>query len=133
MPSGNKEPNTTVKQLIENSDTNGVITVIDSEGNELEEDDLVGTGMTIKVTRYDEEITMTAVVMGDLDGNGLVTATDLSTLNQTILKLTTIEGAVFMAADLDDNKKLTATDLSTVNNTILQNIVLTYDKTNSNQ
>ena len=126
------EPETTVKKLIENSDTNGTITVIDEKGNKLEEDELVGTGMTIKVTRYDEEITMTAVVMGDLDGNGLVTATDLSTLNQVILKTTTIEGAVFKAADLDDNEKLTATDLSTINNTILKNITLTYDKKQSN-
>ena len=126
------EPKTTVKKLIENSDTNGTITVIDAQGNEVKEDELVGTGMTIKVTRYDEEITMTAVVMGDLDGNGLVTATDLSTLNQTILKTTTIEGAVFKAADLDDNEKLTATDLSTINNTILKNITLTYDKKQSN-
>ena len=70
--------------------------------------------------------------MGDLDGNGLVTATDLSTLNQVILKTTTIEGAVFKAADLDDNEKLTATDLSTINNTILKNITLTYDKKQSN-
>ena len=126
------EPQTTVKKLVENSDTNGTITVIDENGNKLKEDDLVGTGMTIKVTRYDEEITMTAVVMGDLDGNGLVTATDLSTLNQVILKTTTIEGAVFKAADLDDNEKLTATDLSTINNTILKNITLTYDKKQSN-
>ena len=130
------EPNTTVKELTENSDTNGLITVIDAEGNELEGDDLVGTGMTIKVRRYQEEITMTAVVMGDLNGDGIVTATDLSALNQTILKLTTIEGAVFMAADLDDNDKLTATDLSTINNAILGNIKLTYEKEkndNSNQ
>ena len=33
------EPETTVKKLIENSDTNGTITVIDEKGNKLEEDE----------------------------------------------------------------------------------------------
>ena len=122
------EPNTTLKDFIANCDTNGDITVINSEGKELSDDDLVGTGMTMKVKRYDEEITLTLVVMGDLDGDGKVTAVDLSTMNQAILKTTKLENAEFKAADLDDNKKLTATDLSTINDTILGNITLTYKK-----
>ena len=126
------EPETTVKELIANCDTNGTITVINSNGETLGEDDLVGTNMTIKDTRGNQEITLTAVVMGDLDGNGKVTATDLSALNQVVLKLIEIKNAEFKAADLDDNLKLTATDLSTVNNCILKNIKLTYDKTKLN-
>ena len=125
------EPNTTLKDFIANCDTNGDITVINSEGKELSDDDLVGTGMTMKVKRYDEEITLTLVVMGDLDGDGKVTAVDLSTLNQAILKTAKLKDAEFKAADLDDNKKLTATDLSTINDTILGNITLTYKKTNN--
>ena len=124
------EPNTTLKQFIENCDTNGVIKVIDKDGKELKEDDLVGTGMTIKDTRYDEEITLVAVVMGDLDGNGIVTATDFSILNKVLLRLETLEGPYFMAGDLDDNKNLTVTDFSTINNTILVNITLKYTKPN---
>jgi hypothetical protein len=69
--------------------------------------------------------------MGDLDGNGKVTATDLSTLNQTVLQLIQLKGASFKAADLDDNEKITATDLSTENNAILKNITLTYTKPNN--
>ncbi len=122
------EPETTVAEFIENCDTNGIITVIDKNGKTLKEDELVGTGMTIKDKRYEEEITMTAVVMGDLDGNGYVTVTDLSALNQVILKEVQIQGAEFLAADLDDNEKLTVTDLSTINNTILETITLTYTK-----
>lgn len=90
------------------------ITCIDGEGQELSTDDFVGTNMTIKVTKNNEEILLTAVVMGDTDGNGKITATDLSDLNQAILKVKTIsDKAVFKAFDLDDNEKLTATDLST--------------------
>ena len=61
--------------------------------------------MKIKVTRYGQQIQLTAVVMGDLDGDGKVSAVDLSTLNQVLLKIIQINGAEFKAADLDDNKK----------------------------
>ena len=122
------QPETTLKQLMENCDTNGIISVIDKNGKEITEDEIVGTGMKIKVTRYGQQIQLTAVVMGDLDGDGKVSAVDLSTLNQVLLKIIQINGSEFKAADLDDNKKITATDLSTINNTILKNIELTYDK-----
>ena len=66
--------------------TNGIISVIDKNGKEITEDEIVGTGMKIKVTRYGQQIQLTAVVMGDLDGDGKVSAVDLSTINNTILK-----------------------------------------------
>ena len=122
------QPETTLKQLMENCDTNGIISVIDRNGKEITKDEIVGTGMKIKVTRYEQQIQLTAIVMGDLDGDGKVSAVDLSTLNQAILKDTKLGEVEFKAADLDDNIKLTATDLSTINNTILKNIKLTYDK-----
>ena len=122
------QPETTLKQLMESCDTNGIISVIDKNGKEITEDKIVGTGMKIKVTRHEQQIQLTAVVMGDLDGDGKVSAVDLSTLNQAILKDTKLGELEFKAADLDDNIKLTATDLSTINNTILKNIKLTYDK-----
>ena len=122
------EPETTVKELKNNCETNGTIEVLDEKNEVLSDDELVGTNMTIQVTRKNEKITLTAVVMGDLDGNGKVTATDLSALNQAFLKIIKLEDAAFKAADLDDNNKLSATDLSTINNTILKNIILTYDK-----
>ena len=127
------QPETTLSEFINNCDTNGTITVINEEGQVLSDEDLIGTNMTIKVTKYDEEITLKAVVMGDLDGNGKVTATDLSALNQNILKVVKLEGAVFKAADLDDNNRITATDLSTENSVILKNITLTYVKPSKKQ
>ena len=86
--------------------------------------------MTIKVTKDDEEIKMTAVVMGDLSGDGRTTAQDLATLNQAVLGMLDkeLEGAVFKAADIDDNMKLTATDLAAVNGSILKITPLTYKK-----
>ena len=122
------EPETTVGELVDNCDTNGRIIVIDKEGNTLGEDDLVGTGMTIKCIKNNKEIVLTAIVMDDLDGNGSITATDLSMLNQAILKIKDLDTNKMKAADLDNNKKLTATDLSTINQAILGIITLTYTK-----
>ena len=123
------EPKTTVAELKENCITNGDISIFDSEDNILGDDDFVGTNMTIKITKNSQEITLKTVVMGDLDGNGEITATDLSAISQAILNIIDLEEVYFKAADLDDSLVLTATDFSTINDTILGNIELTYDKT----
>ncbi len=123
-------PDTTLSEFIDNCTTNGKITVINQNGKVLRNGDFVGTNMTIKVTKDDEEITMTAVVMGDLSGDGRTTAQDLATLNQAVLGMLDkeLEGAVFKAADIDDNMRLTATDLAAVNGSILKITPLTYKK-----
>lgn len=121
-------PETTVAEFINNCKTNGTIKVLNSKGEALKGTDLVGTNMTIKVTKDSEEITLIAVVMGDLDGNGLVTVTDLSGVNQAVLKTIELKDAIFKAADLDDNNQIAVTDLSGINQTILKAIKLTYDK-----
>ncbi len=121
-------PETTVTEFINKCETNGNITVINQRGQELQADDLVGTNMTIKVTRHDEEINLTLVVMGDLDGNGLVTPTDLSDVNKIVLKILKVEGAKFKAADIDDSQRITPSDLSDINKTVLKLIKLVYVK-----
>ena len=122
------EPNTTVAELIANCDTNGTMTVTDTNGNVLGENDLVGTGMMIKSVKDNDQAILIAVVMGDLDGDGKVGAADLSAMNQELLKLQELDILGFMAGDLDDNEKITATDLSTINQTILEVIELKYNK-----
>ena len=123
-------PETTLSEFIDNCITNGKITVINQDGKVLRNSDYVGTNMTIKVTKDDEEITMTAVVMGDLSVDGRTTSQDLATLNQAVLGMLDkeLEGAVFKAADIDDNMRLTATDLSAVNGSVLKITPLTYKK-----
>ena len=75
--------------------------------------------MTLQVTKDKEKIELQIAVMGDLDGNGKVTITDLSVLNQTLLQTTTLENEYKIAADLDENNNITVTDLSTINKMLL--------------
>ena len=123
-------PETTVSEFIDNCSTNGKITIYDAQGKALRNSDLVGTGMTIKVTRDDEEIDITAVVMGDIDGDGRTTIQDLSELNKAYLGISEkeLEGARFKAADIDDSTRITATDFSELNKAILGIQKLTYKK-----
>lgn len=113
------EAETTKETFTSNLKTNGTITIIKEDGTELEENELVGTGMTLKVTKDEENIELKIAVMGDLSGDGKVTATDLSTLNQTVLSIITLENEYKIAADLDENENLTVTDLSTLNMMLL--------------
>lgn len=113
------EKETTKEKFVSNLKTNGTIRILKHDGKELGENELVGTGMTLEVTKDKEKIELQIAVMGDLDGNGKVTATDLSTLNQTILKIVTLENEYKIAGDLDENEKISATDLSTLNKMIL--------------
>lgn len=113
------EQKTMLKDYVNNLKTNGTIVVTKEDGTELTSEEYIGTGMTLTVTKDDEKIELKIAVTGDLDGNGKVTATDLSTMNQTILKLVTLENEYQIAADLDENGKITATDFSALNQMLL--------------
>ena len=114
------EKETTKEEYINNLETNGTIRILKPDGTELGENELVGTGMTLEVTKDDEKIELQIAVTGDLSGDGKVTATDLSTLNQTIQKLVTLENEYKIAGDTDENESITATDLSTINKMLLK-------------
>ena len=111
---------TTKEAFIGNLITDGNIRIIKEDQTELGDDELVGTGMTLEVTKDDEKIELVIAVTGDLSGDGKVTATDLSTMNQVILKLLQVENEYFIAGDTDESNKITATDLSTVNQMLLK-------------
>ena len=54
------------------------VKVLDLNGNALSENDLVGTGMKLVVTKDSDRVELTIVVIGDLDGDGKVAPSDVS-------------------------------------------------------
>ena len=110
----------TKREFINSLQTNGIIRIFKEDGSELKENEIIGTGMTLRIKKQDEKIELKIAVMGDVSGDGKVTAQDLSTVNKVILKTITLEDEYKVAADLDENDKLTATDLSTVNKMLLK-------------
>lgn len=111
---------TSKKDFVKNLDTNGSVKVFTSDGAELSDDDFVGTGMILQVSRYGDVYEFDVAVMGDFSGDGKVTAQDLSTMNAAVLDLVSLDGALKLAGDIDENGRFSATDLSEVNRMVLQ-------------
>lgn len=85
-------PNTTLADFKLNCKTNGNITVYKQDGEELGDDEYIGTGMTLVDELNGETITITLIVMGDVNGNGKIDTSDL----------TSLRGALYEGNELDD-------------------------------
>lgn len=124
----NISPETTLKALKTRCVTNGQITVYKANGDELAEDECLGTNMILRITRTNQTIILTVVVTGDLDGNGKVTVTDLSLMNKNIVGDVELVNAYGKAADVDFNGKISVTDLSRLSKAIVENILGELEK-----
>ena len=110
---------TTKGTFLDNVNTNGLVKFIRPDGSEVGSDELIGTGMTLRVIKAGKKEEFKVAVEGDLSGDGCVTAQDYSTINKVVLGILTIENEDYLASDLDYNGEITATDLSTVNKMLL--------------
>ena len=117
-------PNTDATTFRNNITTNGTMKVVNARGEEISTDALVGTGYKLQVTYKGIVHEYEIAVRGDVDGNGIVTVTDLSMVNQVIVKSLTLTGVKQIAADTDYNGEITVTDLSMVNQAITGKIKL---------
>ena len=108
-------PYTDISTFLDNIDTNGVPRVLNLKGEEVTGDTLVGTGFTLEVTYGVDVYYYDISVIGDLDGNGKVSVTDLSVMNQSMVGRVTLEGMRQLAADISDDEKVSVTDLSMLN------------------
>lgn len=95
----------------QNVEANREITIIDNNGNKLEEDDIIGTGMTVKVG---EELEYTLIVIGDINGDGKITITDIAQIKLHLIDKEILTGSNFIAADLNSDEELTVTDLAQI-------------------
>ena len=118
------KPNTTVEDFFKNINTNGSMKLYDAKGNEKVTTALVGTTDVLKVTYKGVVHEYQVAVLGDLNGDGKITATDISMLNQTIIKKRVLSDIQEKAADLDFSGKISATDLSKINQAFMRKITL---------
>ena len=117
-------PKTTMQAFLSKIDTNGQKKLLNLKGEEVAKEDFVGTGYKLQVTFKGETYTYEIAVRGDLDGNGKITTTDLSIINQQILRKIELTGIKKEAADTNYDGKLTTTDLSMINQAVLRKITL---------
>ena len=62
----------------------------------------------------------TNVVLGDLDGNGVITTKDYTRIYSYFCDDYELEGVSLVAADMDQNDKITTKDYTTVYNYFLE-------------
>ncbi len=92
--------------------TNGNITVYKQDGSILKDNEIVGTGMTLKDELNGQIITLTISVIGDTDGDGIVTAADLADTVQKTIDNINLNMLQFKAIDMDEDNQITAADLA---------------------
>ncbi len=104
-------PNTTVSSFKQNIISSQELIITDVNGNIIGENDLVATGMKLKVGANTE---FTLVVTGDIDGNGKITVTDLAKIKMHQVSLNILTGEFEMAADVNGDGSISATDIAQI-------------------
>ena len=112
-------PGTTVAQFKTNVETENVTTdpkmvVLDSKGNQLGEDSVLGTGMIVKVGKT---LQYTLVVTGDIDGDveeEVIGINDLAKLKLHLIDYEKLTGIYLKAADVDGSGELDINDVAQI-------------------
>ncbi len=111
------EETSTMPNIVENTKVSGIIstlgeygitaTVTDKNGNAVADIKVVGTGAVVKISDGKE---FTVIVNGDVDGNGMITATDYLHIKNSLTGRTNLSGCYKTAADTDGNEIISSTD-----------------------
>ena len=103
-------PQTSVRDLKNNLDSESIV-VKTANGEALDDDKFVGSGMTLEINGNN----YTASVVGDLDGNGIITITDFIKLRHYMTNIITLEDWYVKAGDINNDGNISITDLSQLN------------------
>ena len=104
-------PETTLEIFKTKCSTNGEITIYKENGEELGENEYIGTNMKLQITKNDEKIELTIAVKGDIDGNGEANIADLVNVRKHIQKVKNVEGIYFIDGDINEDNSLDIADL----------------------
>ena len=118
-------PNTTIKQFVANLDYDGDLYVYDKKGNQLDITDdvnLVGTEFKVRVELGLDFIEKTVVVVGDYNGDGIITISDVSAANKYFLEAIPETDLRTRICDVTGDGKITISDVSKLNRFYLEAI-----------
>ena len=106
---------TTVSELKKKISTSGTITVIDINNNVLDDEKLVTSGSKLEIKLSKKTYEYILSVRGDVNGDGKVTAADVSKMYRFVKKKISIsEECYLLAGDVNDDGKISTADVSKV-------------------
>lgn len=106
--------NTTVDE-IKDQFTNNNLYFYDINGNELDDEDIIGTGTQIKLFNGDEVVdTKTVVITGDMTGDGLINNRDVAMMNKTLIGTVEADEYQMLAIDVNGDGSVNNRDAAMV-------------------
>ena len=102
-------PETTIKQFKENVTTDNEMVFVDKEGNTMKDNDLISTGVKIKVGKT---LQYTLIVIGDIDQYTKITINDIAKLKLHLIESKPLTGIELKAAYIDKDNEVTINDLA---------------------
>jgi hypothetical protein len=101
---------TNVSEVISNFENEGII-ILDLNKNILPDNAFVGTGFSVCLVDGGNVLdSLTVVIKGDIDGNGLVDTTDYLRIKGGFLGTYSLDNMCQKAADVDGSGQVDATD-----------------------
>lgn len=120
----NVKQSTTVQSLLSQF-KNESLEVRDKDGNVIRGTTDVGTGATINLYNGSTVVdSVTVVVLGDVDGNGIVDTTDYVRVKAAFLDTITMNEAERSAADVDQNGSIEKSDYMSIKSYFLRDFDL---------
>ncbi len=114
------------KLIKEVEQLNGVtIKNIEQSGVLLNTSEIIRTGMTFKINTNNKDYTYTVVIKGDVNGDGLIYATDYVKVKNHIMGKTTLTGPYLEASDINNDGNIYATDYVQIKNHIMGKSTIT--------
>lgn len=84
-------------------------------------DNIVGTGSTITLSKDGISYTKTIIVTGDVDGDGKIAATDYVAIKNSIMEISSLSDVQKQGADMNNNSRVDAGDYVAIKNYIMNN------------
>ena len=109
-------PNITLNIFKNNVNAEDIKYIVNSDEETIEETEILGTGARINLT---EEIQYKLIVIGDVNGDGKITPTDVTKIKREIVGLEKLKNEYREAGDVNESKCIPTTDLVKVNEILI--------------
>ncbi len=92
--------------------TNGIVEIFEKNGTKVTDKNKISkTGMKLKITKEKESVEYIIVVVGDNNGDGKITITDVVRANLYLTHIKNLQGEFAKAVDINNDGRVTITDI----------------------